>query len=395
MAEKLTDEQAALIWAGETSSLQGMTENVEVSNVTEESSEIENSEVVKPKINEDEITNIFAEVEEDEDEEEVEVEEQTVETTPTTTVKPKGRKPVELVTLVNQLIEDNILEPFEDSEVKTIEDAKELIKSNLEARESVSEDKWWENKINKYSPQIQAILHYAENGGTDVAPLLSAISKIEEVIDLDPSTDAGMEEIVRQTLKIKGFDDEEIADQISTFKDLDKLKAKAEKFLPELKNLQQKQVTMLMQEQEQRQEEARKATDIYISTIKDTLDKEIVGGIKLQREDKAKIYEALAFPNKTSLNGVPTNGFVKALENLQFGKDQDYEHFANIVLFAIDKEAFLEKIKVTIKNEVQTDTAKKLRSSKTTTANTEQNFESKQLPKKTGINRDSFKNPFG
>lgn len=393
----LTDDQAALIWSGETSSLLNM--NPEGENATPDTPKPE--EVSTPEedsddndsttINEDEITSAFAE--EDDDDDESDEGNPSEETNTPKPEKKAGRKPVELVSMINQLVDEEILHGFEDSEVKTIDEAKELIKLNLESREKVAEDNWWTNKVQNYSPQIQAILHYAEKGGGDVTPLIQAMSQVEQVYDLDVETEQGQEEIVRQTLKSKGFDEEEIEDQISTLKDLDKLKTKAEKFFPELDGMKKREVQRMLQEQERRQEEARKATDSYVNTIKTTLEKETIGGVKLKREEKAKIFSSLVEPKYTSLNGSPTNGFVKALEDLQFGNSADYEHFLNIVLYAIDKESFLEKIKATTKQEVTAETVKKLKTSRNPTPNVEEVIDTRPSTKKPTISK-GFRNPF-
>lgn len=401
MPEFLTDEEAAMIWSGQTASIAGVepaaTTTVEKAPETPPAEEPIKKEIL---ISDDDITNIFSSEsteEEDEDEEEIEEVEETTTTTEATTTEPKkaGRKPVDLLSVVSQLIEEEVLQPFEEgTELKTIEDAKDLIRLNLQSRESITEDQVWESKVKKYSPQVQAILHYAEQGGTDIAPLLKSIAEVETTVDLTLDSEKSQEEIVRQVLRIKNFDDEEIEDQIATLKDLDKLKAKAEKFLPELKNMKQQQLTMLMQKQKERQDEAAEATRTYLTTVQETLSKDAVKGVKLQREDKAKIYEALAAARHTSLNGVPTNGFVHSLEEMQFGKNADYELFLSVVHHAVDPEGFMEKIRASLKNEVNADTVKKLKSSKSTTANTEESFENKPS-KKNVITRSTFKNPFG
>lgn len=406
MQELLTDEQAAQIWAGDTASLTNLDNKGDdakdikpvLENDVSEEEEKENKEDVSKPIDSDELTKALSGIlEEDEEGDDISVEDEESEESSKEDekkeIKKTGRKPSDIVSLVNQLVEDEELRGFDEGEVKTIEEAKELIKLNLKEKENEASDKWWETKVSNYSPQIQAILHYAEQGGTDVTPLLSAIAQVEEVVQMNPETEEGQIAIVDEVLKLKGFDEEERKDQIETLKDLDKLKTKAEKFLPELNKMKEKRVQMILQEEEERQKEAQEASRVYMNTIKNTLDKDSIAGISLRKEDKAKVFESLALANHTSLNGKKTNAFIKRLEDLQFGKNADYEKFLNIVYHAIDEEGFMEKLTTKIKNNLTENTVKKLKSSKSTNPNTNEEIETTEIKRNT-ISKNSFRNPY-
>lgn len=391
--EIISDEDAALIWSGQTASITN-TEPVKEEPV-EQNSPVEikapetREEEIEITVKDEDLNDVFALTEDEKIEEVDDPKEESTETP-----KKAGRKTIDLVTVATQLIEEDILKPFDDeSELKTVDDVKQLIKSNLEDRAQEAQVEWWTKKVSNYSPQIQALLHYAEQGGTDIAPLMSMISQVEETSSLSVETEQDQEYVVRQMLKLKEFDDDEINDQIATLKDIDKLKTKAEKFLPELTSYNERRIAAEIQDQEKRQAAAREASEKYIGTIVDTLNKDTVSGLKLHREDKAKIYDSLAAARHVSLNGTPTNGFVKTLEDMQFGKNADYEHFLNVVHFTVDKEGFINKLKETLKGEVVEETARKLRTSKTSNINTEEEAPSKIKPKT--VQRATFRNPFG
>lgn len=397
----LTDEQAAAIWSGDTASLLNFDNQPDADPVDSQEPVTDPVETPKKKvvINDDDITNVWAtadEEDEEDDDEPVEPAAPTQSQTPQNQApKKSGRKPAEFVQAVNNLVEEGVLFGFEgDEEVKTIEEAKELIKENLRYKEESSGETSFEKRIQKYSPQVQAIIQYAEKGGQDITPLLSAISEVEKSADLDIDTDSGQEEIVRQVLKIKGFDEEEITDQIETLKDLDKLKTKAQKFLPELNRMKEQRIAMLMEEQEQREAQAQEAARVYIDTIQSTLDKDQVGSLKLKREDKFKIMEALAVPKYKSINGFQINEFVKALEDMQFGKNADYEHFLNIVQFAVDKEGFIERLKESLETQLASTTFKKLKTAKDNAANTTPDPNTHTSNTKNKIVRGGFRNPY-
>lgn len=421
MPEILTDEQAAAIWSGETTSILGLAKTPEV--VAQEAkvkadadakAKIDAEAAVKAKVDAEakasaattvnvvddkDLNNMFGDKDEDDT--------TNTDAGASTTDTKKGRKPTDLVQATNQLIEEGVLLAAEDDkgvaiEIKTIEDAKNVIKANLDYKEKQSNDGWKDDYKKSFSPQVQAVLHYAEQGAqsaTEIAQLLGAIQQVEDAVELDPKTPAGHEQIVRQTLKAKGFKDTYIDKQVNVLKDLggDKLKEEAEELYPELVEMRQKQVKQVIADQESRRRDAEEASKIYVGTVKTTLDKEVVGGIKLTKEDKAKLYEAVTQPKYTSLNGGPTNLFVKTLEELQFGKNANYDLFMNIVQFTIDPKGFTEKLKTSVGNELAEATFIKLKTSKTSVANTDASDavnRSSTTNKKTIPKREGFNNPY-
>lgn len=418
MAEILTDEQAAAIWSGETASLVGLSKTVE-QQAAEDKAKVDAAKAdteAKLKVDADakakadlEATNAAKKIKnEDLNNTFQEEEEEDTTTTTTTTADEKkngGRKPTDLVAVTKQLIEEGVLLAPEDDkggvlEIKTQDDAKNVIKANLDYKEKQSNESWKEDYKKSLSPQVQAILHYAEQGAqsaTEIAQMIGAIQQVEEAVEIDMKTPAGHEQVIRQTLKSKGFKDAYIDKQVNVLKDLggDKLKEEAEELYPELMDAKQKQVKQLILDQESRRKDAEEASKVYVGTIKRTLDKDVVGNIKLSREDKARLYEAVTQPKYISLNGNSTNLFVKTLEDLQFGKNADYDHFMNVVQFTVDPKGFIEKLKTSVGNDIATSTFIKLKSAKTTSANTDtstttnNSSTAKRLPK-----GDNFINPY-
>lgn len=354
---------------------------------TEEKPEVKSQKFVKDslEIDWDKIDEMIEEKPEEKPEEEEEKSEDKPE-------KKPGRKPVELVDLVNKMIKEGELIGFEDDgEVTTIEEAKKLIKGNIQEAKSSSFEDLWKSKIESYSPQVQAILHYAEQGGEDITPLLTAISQIEHTENLDLNTEEGQKGILKEYYKSQGWKDEDIDEEIALFVDTEKLKPKAEKILPMLEKMRQKRIEAMMVEQEARNEEVQKAREVYYETVKNALSKDKLGDVKLDRSQKGQIWRGLTDNTYKSWNGTPTNGFYKTLEELQVGDNQNYDHFLEIVFLALDRDGFKEKLRDEIKSEQAANTARKLK--------TEQKRQSSEasIPgeeKKKGIKREAFKNPF-
>lgn len=309
-------------------------------------------------------------------------------------VKP-GRKPSDIVSMVNDLVTNGELFGFEDGEVKTIEDAKELIKLNVQEAKKTTDEDVWSRKVKTYSPQVQAVLQYAEKGGQDLSPLIAAISEVEKVTDHNIETESGQENIIREYYTLQGWKDDEIKEEIETAKDLNKLKSKAEKFLPKILETEQQRIESIMVEQEQRQLEMEEARNKYLSTIKTTLDKEKLGDVQLTRQEKAVIWDGLTDVRYASWSGQPTNLFFKTLEELQAGDKADYDRFLEVVFLTLNRSAFKDKIKKELNNQNIASTVRQLKVQESKKANTSENFLEENENKKPSIKRQAFKNPWG
>lgn len=421
MPEILTDEQAAAIWSGQTSSILGLETTktpeelaAEKTKVDEAAKAAEAAKTVtttttdttttdtKKVVKDSDLDNVFTDKQDDKTDDTDD--DSTTTLTDTSKKGGGGGRKTDLIQTVSKLIEEGVLFGYDDgSEVKTVDEATQLIKDNFSNRDEADKEAWKKEYKESLSPQVQAMLHYAEQGAqsaTQIADLLGAIKEVEEVAELDPKTPAGQEQIVRQTLKSKGFKDTYIDKQVNILKDLGgtKLQEEADELYPELAEMKSAQVKQRIVDQEERRKSAEAASKVYVSTVKSTLDKETVGGIKLSREEKAKLYEAVTQPKYVSLNGAATNLFVKTLEDLQFGEKANYEQFMNIVNYVIDPKGFTEKLKTAVTNDVTDATFRKLKTSKTTTANTDTSdtgtrTSSTSSGKKT-ISKSGFVNPY-
>lgn len=403
---ELTDDVAAAIWSGSTASIAGLEESQQEEEVVEDDEEkVIDTTKAKP-INDDDIAAALR-GDDIEEEEEEEVEEEPV-------VPEKKAKPVvkaapaktttkktdtELVAMVNQLVDEGDLDGFSENDeivpVKTVEEAKALIKANLAEKEKATIDSAWDMKVKSYSPQVQTILKYAEQGAqsaTELLELMQTIKEVEDANEFDVKTKEGQISVIREAYKAKGFKDAYIEKNIKRLEELDALEEEAQELSQELVQLKAGEVKKRLEVQAKREQEAMDASKVYFKTIQETLSKEVVNGVKLAKEDKAKIYRALADDRFTSLSGGKTNEFVKTLEDLQFGKEANYDHFLSIVQFTVDPKGFVEKLKASVKQEVTAETVKKLKSAKQVQANTEE-IETTSSPKK-GIKKPGFRNPF-
>lgn len=416
MPEILTDEMANLIWTGAEISAPAAKEinppqvatpptTVSLASSTEDDNDDNNHQNVPPKVEtktpsgRDKITSIFSVDDEDDEDEQDEPDNNGNQTQNNQSgEQKKGRRTTDLVSVVSKLVEDGELSGYENAEIKTNEDAIELIKLNLKETEKTAVESAFKEKVKTFSPQVQAVLHYAEQGvqsATEIMELMGAMKNIEDLYNYDISTPEGIETVIRQGYKSKGFKDAFIEKQISRLKDAGDaaFKEEAETFLPELIAENEAKVEQKIRQQEEIKKRTEDASRVYLTTVQTALSKETLGEIPIKKDDKYKLYEAVANPKYTSLGGMNTTQFVKTLEDLQFGEKPDYEHFLNVVRYAIDKEGFLASVKATLNNGIQADTQKILRQTKVTTPNSVQPEVRTQNTKK--VIKKEFSNPFG
>lgn len=377
----VTQDELSQILAGNVDSIILPTEEKK----DDKKEEVTNESTLDSDFKWDELTKLV-ETESDtkeEDKEEPKLEEET---------KKVGRKPADVVSFVNELIEAKDLLGFEEGEPKTIEEAKEIIRLNLKHSKETSLEEAKNEIKSSYSPQIQAILQYADQGGEDITTLMSAITEIEKTAEFDVNQESGQVSIITEFLKVQGWDDEDIKEEIETSKDLGKLKVKAEKFLPKLNQMKSERIEMMMEESKEKAKKVEETRRNYLATIQETLNQEKLGDVKLTRQEKGKLWNAVADLSYKSFNGSNTNAFYKKIEEIQVGKTADYNHFLELVYFAVDREGYKQKLMEELKTMEASTTARKLKIQQTKATSNTSDF-SDETPRKATIKR-GFRNPW-
>ena len=398
MAKVISEEQASLIWAEqlETISNDEINEEATHEEKPQETPEIKgekNIEEAERKIEEEEPSAIFAEEEEEEEEEEVS-EKQT--TQQTKQVKEtKSSKKSDISSFVAQLLEEDGFS-YEGGEISNIDEAKDVVKEYIKSIKEEAIEESWKEKVKGYSSQVQALLAYADQGAqtaTELLDLLSAVKDVEDVVEFDLSSRDGKLQAIEAYYHMKGFKPNYIKKQLDMLNDAgdDVIDETASEFAEELLEFNKRKVSEKIRQKEQARKAAEEASRAYLQTITDTLKKDNIGDIKLTKQDRYNLFDAVSNAEYQSISGSRVTKFIKTLEEIQFGKEKNYEHFMNIVYFTVDPQGFMQKIKDKITAEVSEDTMKKLRVSKKTSQNTE--IEPKADPKKV-IKKTGFRNPW-
>ena len=114
-----------------------------------------------------------------------------------------------------------------------MEDFVELFEVNIAEREKKVRDQTPTDFFEALPKELQTAARFVAEGGTDLKSLFKHLAASEEVKQLDPNTERGSEQIVRQYLKATSFgDDADIQEEIDSWKDLDRLSEKQKSLNP-------------------------------------------------------------------------------------------------------------------------------------------------------------------
>jgi len=279
----------------------------------------------------------------------------------------KGRRKVDksgMVEVFSKLIEDEVLIPFDDDKDLTeysLKDWQELLQANFEERERKVMEQTPKEFFESLPEELQYAAEYVANGGTDLKGLFSALAASEEVRGLDPSDEMDQESIVRSYLRATNFGtDDEISEEIDTWKDLGKLEQQANKFKPKLDKMQQQMLERKLAEQEQMKMQQQAAAEQYMDSVYKALEPADLNGIKLDKKTQSMLYAGLVQPNYPSISGRNTNLLGHLLEKYQF-VEPNHGLIAEALWLLSDPEGYKNKIGELGKNKVVESTVRQLK----------------------------------
>jgi len=280
---------------------------------------------------------------------------------------PTGRPKVDksgLVDTFSKLIEEGMIVPFDDDkpmEEYSMKDWKELLQANFEERENKVKQEVPASFFDSLPQELQYAYKYIADGGQDLKGLFRALSHVEEVRQLDPDTDSDQELIARQYLRATQFgNDEEISEEIQTWKDLGTLKKKAAQFKPKLDKMQEEVVHYQLQQQEAFKQQQEEAAHQFMDNVYNTLKEGKLNEIKLDKKVQAFLFTELTQPKYQSLQGRQTNLLGHLLEQYQFVNPR-YDLIAEALWLLADPDGYRSQIRQVAKNEATQETVRKLK----------------------------------
>lgn len=266
--------------------------------------------------------------------------------------------------LAQALIDDKVILPFDEDKPLTdytMDDFKELFALNFQEKERAVKEATPKEFFESLPTELQYAAQYVANGGTDMKGLFKALASAEEAKSLDPTTERGQEMIVREYLRANNFGtDEEIQEEIDSWKDLEKLEAKAQQFKPKLDKMQEQRVQRQIQDQEAKKKKQEEASLNYANSIYDTLAKGELNGLKIDNKVQNMLYQGLIRPNYPSVSGSPTNLFGHLIEKHQF-VEPNHGLIAEALWLLADPDGYRAEIQKGAKNDAAAEAARQLK----------------------------------
>lgn len=320
----------------------------------------------KPVVNETEANKILDAIgkdDEDDDDEEGGVQ--------GNTGRPKSDKNA-LAGYLKQKIEAGEFSAFEDWDEKkqTIDEylskqsektLQQLLDANWESKERELLERTPQEFFEALPEELQYAARYAMEGGTDMKSLFAALARVEQVRELDPDDEDGQVIIARNYLQATNFGtQEEIEEEITNWKESNRLEKKAKDFKPKLDQMQQQQVEYQLAQQAEFNRQQREAAQMYVANVGQALQKGDLNGIKLDRKTQAMLYEGLTNVAYPSASGKATNLLGHMLDRIQY-VEPNFELLAEVTYLLADPDGYRNSIRQQGKNVAVTETVKKLK----------------------------------
>ena len=263
----------------------------------------------------------------------------------------KGRPKVDksgLAELATKMIEEGTLIPFDDEkplEEYTTKDFRELFEANFQERENKVREDTPKEFFNSLPEELQIAAKYVADGGTDLKGLFRTLAYVEEIVQLDPTSEHDQAEIARQYLYATQFGTpEEIESEIDDWADMGKLEQKAKQFKPKLDRMQDEIVANQLAEQEARKEQQAKQAKQYTDNVYNTLATGEINGVKLDKKIQSMLYSGLVQPNYPSISGKQTNMLGHLLEKYQFVEPR-HDLIAEALWLLADPNGYKNRVK--------------------------------------------------
>jgi len=313
--------------------------------------------------------------------------------------RPKTEKSG-LVEFLKKRIESKEMFAFDDYDEKTQsledylgslgeKDIEELWQANIDNLKQEVAAKTPQEFFESLPEELQYAAKYVADGGQDLRGLFQALAQVEQVRQLDPTDENDQEGIVRSYLQATGFGTEdEIDEELTTWKDLGVLEKKAKQFKPKLDQMQEEYVQAQLAEQENRKIQQEQAADAYMKNVFEALRPAEINGLKLDKKTQAQLYSGLVQPNYPSISGRPTNQLGHLLEKYQF-VEPNYPLIAEALWLLSSPEEYRANLVKQGKNQAVEQTVRQLKTEQSrknvSTYQEEEDTRSRKIARPTNI----------
>ena len=286
--------------------------------------------------------------------------------------KNKGGRPSlskdAMIEAASRLVDKGVIQPFDDGkklEQYTVDDFEELIQANIEQKLAATAESAPVELFKQLPEEVQAVVHYALNGGNDTKSVFQQLSKAQETFDLDITKEEDQEIIARQYLNVTSFGTaEEIEDEINVIKDRGDLEKYSTRYKPKLDAKQAQVIEQRLAQQEQLKVRKQEAQKHYQNNVYDALNQKDLNGIPLNNKIQTMLFYGLTDSSKyQDSKGNNTNALGYLLEQHQFGKNANPSLVAEALWLLADPDDYRNSVKRIGQNEEVVSTARKLRTS--------------------------------
>ena len=240
-------------------------------------------------------------------------------------------------------------------------DVEELWQANVDNMKSEVAAKTPKEFFEALPDELQYAAKYVMDGGQDLKGLFQALAQVEQVRSLDPKDENDQEGIVRSYLQATGFgNEEEIDEEVTTWKDLGVLEKKAKQFKPKLDSMQEEIVKSQIVEQEGRKQQQEQAAEAYMQNVFEALRPAEINGLKLDKKTQAQLYSGLVQPQYPSISGRPTNLLGHLLEKYQF-VEPNYPLIAEALWLLSNPDEYRQTLTKQGKNQAVEQTVRQLK----------------------------------
>jgi hypothetical protein len=302
------------------------------------------------------------------------------------------------VSAMKSLIDEETLLPFDEDksiEEYTKKDWQELIKINIQEKERALREQTPKEFFDALPPELQYAAMHVAKGNTNLKDVFAALSRREEVKELDPSNDNHQEMIARQYLQATNFgsgDNSLIEDQVQEWVETGSIGKKAKQFKPKLDKMQEKILEADLRKQEETQAVKAQQKEAYMKNIYEALKPAELNGVKLTNKRQNMLWNELTTVKYQSMTGKPTNLLGKLLEEYQFSNKPRYDLIAEATWLLSDPEDYKAQLRASVETEITGETAKKLKTEegrrlKSTVINTGEDEVASRSPKKKTVSR--------
>jgi len=279
----------------------------------------------------------------------------------------KGRPKVDksgLYDLASKMIEEGSLVGFDDDkplEEYSTKDFRELFEANFQEREDKIKQNVPKEFFNALPEELQYAAKYVADGGQDLKGLFRTLAHVEEMRDLDPTDEYDQAEISRMYLHATNFGTpEEIEEEITDWRDLNRLEQKAKQFKPKLDAMQEEIVVRQLAEQENKRNLQAEQAKMYQENVYSTLANGTIGGLKLDKKVQGLLFSGLVQPNYPSISGKPTNLLGHLLEKYQFVEPR-HDLIAEALWLLADPNGYKNRVRAQGNREAVEKTVRQLK----------------------------------